>query len=174
VRDGTRIAIDYFRPTRSKELHEEKLPILVTMTRYQRSTFVAGKISTILDAIPYLVKVLKHGYVIAVADVRGAGASFGSKFGYYPPEEARDSYDVIEWLGTRSWSNGNVGMYSRSYLGMTQLFAAAKAPPHLKAIFPEVAWIDAYSFWPRLHRNTARACLIPSPLPEVRRFGTAL
>ncbi len=146
VRDGTRIALDYYRPTRNGKLHEETLPVLVTMSRYQRSSFVAGRINTILDAMPYLVKVLKHGYVIAVADVRGAGASWGSKTGYYPPEEARDSHDVIEWLGTRSWSNGNVGMYSASYLGITQLFAAAEAPLHLKAIFPEVAWLDAYSF----------------------------
>ena len=175
VRDCTRIAIDYYRPTQGKTLHEEKLPVIVTMTRYQRSHLGDGQLVTILDYIPYLVKVLKHGYVVAVADVRGSGASYGSKFGWFPPEEALDSYDVIEWLGTQSWSNGNVGMYSASYLGITQLFAASEAPPHLKAIFPEVAWLDSYSFvypggifnlWPMYSWSTAvQTSDFAAPLP---------
>ncbi len=44
VRDGTRIAIDYFRPTLANKLHSEKLPVLLTMTRYQRAGFIDGQL----------------------------------------------------------------------------------------------------------------------------------
>ena len=176
VWDGTRIAVDYYRPTKDGKLHEEKLPVVLTMNRYQRCTFVDGRIHTILDWVPFLVDVLKHGYVVAIADVRGSGASFGSQFGWFPPEEARDTHDVIEWLGSRSWSSGNVGMFGRSYLGITQLFAASRSPTHLKAIFPEVAWLDVYNFaypggifnfWPVYSWSTGvRTADYAAPLPR--------
>lgn len=37
-------------------------------------------------------------------------------------------------------------MYGRSYLGIIQYLAASTAPPHLKAIFPEMAMFDLYTF----------------------------
>ena len=27
---------------------------------------------------------------------------------------------AVEWLGTQNWSNGNVGLYGKSYEGATQ------------------------------------------------------
>jgi len=146
MRDSVRIAIDYFRPTADGRLHEEPLPVIWTHTRYERANLTGGVLNTALDLFPYMVTLVSHGYVVAIVDVRGSGASFGTKVGWFPPEEARDAYDITEWLGTRPWSNGNVGMYGLSYLGITQYFAASEAPPHLKAIFPAVAWLDAYNF----------------------------
>jgi len=146
MRDEVRIAIDYFRPTIEGRLHEEPLPVIWTHTRYERANLTGGVLNTALDIFPYLVTLIRHGYVVAIVDVRGSGASFGSKVGWFPPEEAQDAYDVTEWLGTQPWSNGRVGMYGLSYLGITQYFAASEAPPHLKAIFPAVAWFDAYNF----------------------------
>jgi putative CocE/NonD family hydrolase len=136
VRDGTRIAIDYFRPTLANELHSEKLPVLLTMTRYQRAGFIDGQLLAGMDQLPHVVRALKHGYVVAVADVRGSGASFGQKLGFFPPEEALDSYDVIEWLAKQSWSSGKVGMFAQSYLGTTQMFAASASPPQSQGNFP--------------------------------------
>ena len=144
TRDGTRLAVDYYRPTKSGELHQEPLPVIWSHTRYQRANITAGKLYTGLDYHPPLISVLQHGYVIATADVRGAGASFGTKYGWFPPEEAADAYDITEWFAARDWCNSRVGMARRSYLGITQYFNAAEAPPHLACIFPEVAWIDEY------------------------------
>ncbi len=146
VRDGTRIALDFFRPTANGELHEEPLPVIWTHTRYQRANLGGGTLNTMLDYLPPLVSLLRHGYVVGVADVRGSGASFGTKFGWFPPEEATDAYDITEWLASQPWSDGNIGMYGLSYLGITQYFAASEAPPHLKAIFPKMAFLDPYSF----------------------------
>ena len=146
VRDGTRIAVDYFRPTQAGEIHTEKLPVVWSHTRYQRSNITAGKLYTTLDLHPPLITVLQHGYVLACVDIRGAGASYGSKHGWFPPEEAEDAHDVTEWFAARPWCSGRIGMVRRSYLGITQYFNASQAPPHLACIFPEVAWIDEYDF----------------------------
>ena len=56
----------------------------------------------------------------------------------------RDAYDITEWLATQPWCDGSVGMFGRSYMGITQYIAASMAPPHLKAIYPEMAMFDLY------------------------------
>ena len=50
--------------------------------------------------------------------------------------ERSDLDDALNWLGTRPWSNGNVGMYGISYSGSTPWVAAATGNPHLKTIVP--------------------------------------
>ncbi len=91
-------------------------------------------------------KVVVHGYIFAVADVRGSGASFGTRVDPTPPQESLDAYDITEWLATQPWCTGRVGMYGISYSGTDQLTAAATSPPHLKAIFPEMVMFDLYDF----------------------------
>lgn len=84
-----------------------------------------------------------RGYVVINADARGAGTSegFGSLLS---DDEARDTYDLIEWAGTQPWSNGRVGMMGVSYLALSQYKAAALHPPHLAAICPWEGFTDAY------------------------------
>jgi hypothetical protein len=136
VRDGTKLALDIFRPAQNGQPVSTPLPVIWTHTRYHRERVV----------LSWLQTVLKHGYVIAAVDVRGSGASYGTYQGPFSPEETRDAYDITEWLAVQPWSNGNIGMYGRSYLGITQYMAASTAPPHLKAIFPEMAAFDLYPF----------------------------
>jgi putative CocE/NonD family hydrolase len=86
-----------------------------------------------------------RGIAGAVADVRGTGGSGGNLDGnFFSPREARDSHDVIEFLGTRPYSSGKVGMAGGSYVGITQYLAAEQRPPHLAAIAPAVAISDLY------------------------------
>ena len=93
-------------------------------------------------------RLLHRGYVIAAADSRGSGASFGTRSGPYkdmsPPADAWDGYELVEWLAAQEWCSGAVAMYGASYEGRLQLEVAATQPPHLRAIFPEVALIDWY------------------------------
>jgi putative CocE/NonD family hydrolase len=145
VRDGTRLAIDLFRPSRGGKVTDEKLPVVWTHNRYRRAWMEDGKLITIVDVFPWLQDVLRHGYVVAAVDSRGGGASFGSFQGMFTLQETQDSYDVTEWLAAQPWSNGKIGMYGRSYLGITQYLAAGQEPPHLTAIFPEVAVADLYA-----------------------------
>jgi putative CocE/NonD family hydrolase len=140
VRDGTKLAVDIIRPKQNGVLVEEPLPVIWTHTRYQRATVAPnGDILTVLGSERWLHTLLRYGYVVAAVDVRGGGASYGTRNGPFAPEEAQDAYDITEWFAAQSWSNGKIGMYGGSYLGITQYFAASTAPPHLVAIFPEVA-----------------------------------
>ena len=59
-------------------------------------------------------------------------------------QEVEDIYDLIEWAGTREWSNGKVGMQGVSYLAWSQWKVAAANPPHLAAINPWEGVSDFY------------------------------
>jgi putative CocE/NonD family hydrolase len=85
---------------------------------------------------------VNHGYVVVVQDVRGRYRSAG----VFEPinQEVNDSDDTLNWIARQPWSDGNVGMYGGSYLGITQWKAALTQNPHLKAIFPYVAGDDDY------------------------------
>lgn len=146
MRDGVRIAIDVYRPTKRGAVEAAPLPVLWTHTPYFRSTIVGGRLATMLDYFPWIDEILRHGYVVAAVDVRGTGASFGTTDGVFQPAEAGDAYEITEWLAAQPWSTGKIGMFGLSYLGITQVFAAGQAPPHLKAIMPEMAYFDFYDF----------------------------
>jgi putative CocE/NonD family hydrolase len=147
VWDGTKLAVDIIRPTQNGVLVDDPLPVIWTHHRYLRATVAPdGSIRDVVWQNPTLESLLRYGYVVAAVDVRGGGASYGTRNGPFAPKEAQDAYDITEWFAAQSWSNGQIGMQGRSYLGITQYFAASTAPPHLVAIFPEMAMFDAYSF----------------------------
>jgi putative CocE/NonD family hydrolase len=147
VRDGTRLAVDIYRPAVGGKPVPDPLPVIWTFTPYRRSFKLPnGRLITQLEMMSWLETALKHGYVIAAADVRGGGASFGISSGAFEPEEASDAYDLVEWLAAQPWSTGKVGMSGISYQGITQLLAASAAPPHLTAIMPDMVMFDLYSF----------------------------
>jgi putative CocE/NonD family hydrolase len=143
MRDGVRIAIDVIRPARGGKVAEERLPVIWSHNRYRRASLSDGKIFSVVDS-PLYQSFIRFGYILANADVRGSGASFGTWTGIFTPEESRDAYEITEWLASQPWCDGNVGMFGGSYLGVTQLMAASTRPHHLKAIFPVVALFDIY------------------------------
>ena len=160
MRDGVRLAVDIFRPSLDGAVVDEPLPTLWTHTRYHRASLTEdGEVLTTFEKWDdWLFRVIRHGYVAVTVDVRGGGASFGVYSGQYSADESRDAYDMTEWIAGQAWCNGNVAMFGASYLGITQFFAAAKAPPHLKAIFPEMASFDhyAYAYGGGVFRETSR------------------
>ena len=96
-------------------------------------------------------------YVVIAADSPGSHRSEGD-LEIFGPIEANAFYDVIEWAGTQSWSNGNVGLNGVSYFAMSQWYVAALNPPHLKAIMPAEGLTDPY-------RDLVRHGGIPSEFP---------
>jgi putative CocE/NonD family hydrolase len=155
--EETRLAVDLFFPTKNGKLFYEyldangqpvKLPAIWAHVPYHRANRLPdGSVLTWIDFIsPWLAELLKHGYVVGVVDIRGAGASYGTRVGVFSQPEANDAYDVVEWLASQEWCTGNVGMFGFSYMGINQFFAASKIPPHLKCIFPRMAMFDSYSF----------------------------
>ncbi|MDQ6926554.1 MAG: CocE/NonD family hydrolase, partial [Candidatus Eremiobacteraeota bacterium] len=166
MRDGKQLAVRLFGPDEA----ERPLPVIWTHYRYNAPTQnpahlerwlarypqllrgVSAAVSTaraeppdILALAPWLPAVVRAGYYAAVVDVRGTGASFGCWRGPFSPEEQGDAYEVTEWFAEQPWCDGNVGMFGRSYMGANQYLAAAARPPHLRAIFPEMAPFDTYA-----------------------------
>ncbi|MBN1221681.1 MAG: CocE/NonD family hydrolase, partial [Candidatus Aminicenantes bacterium] len=100
MRDGVKLAIDIVRPAREGKVHEEPLPVIWQHTRYRRAVIVDGKVRHLGDSA--LNKpLIDHGYVMASADVRGSGASFGSWNGIFSKEETQDAYEITEWLASQ-------------------------------------------------------------------------
>jgi putative CocE/NonD family hydrolase len=137
VRDGTKLAVDIYRPIQDGKPVSAPLPVIWTHNRYHRENGVLNY---------WLKEILAHGYIIGSVDVRGGGASYGTQQEPFSPEETQDAYDITEWFAAQPWCDGNIGMYGVSYLGITQYMAASTKPPHLKAIFPSMAMFDMYSF----------------------------
>ena len=143
MRDGVRLAIDIIRPAKDGKAVYKPLPVVWTHNRYRRAYELKDRLISVADS-PDIRNLLRHGYVAASVDSRGSGASFGKALGVWTPEETQDAYEITEWLAKQPWCDGKIGMFGGSYLGVTQLMAASKKPPHLKAIFPVVALFDLY------------------------------
>ncbi len=146
ARDGTKLALDVVRPSVNGKVVDEKLPILFIHQRYQRADMVDGKPVTQSSFILFWSYWVANGYILASSDMRGTGASFGSRNGELINEDATDAADVIDWLAVQPWSNGRVAMLGVSAQGISQFLAAGAAPKALKAIVPQMAMFDLYSF----------------------------
>ncbi|MFC2012121.1 CocE/NonD family hydrolase [Chloroflexota bacterium] len=150
MRDGIKIYIDVFRP----EI-EGKYPVIIGWGPYGKH----GRIKysdngntglndedfneyTKFEA-PDPVYWCRNGYIVIYADQRGSWNSEGD-LTFMSEQEVEDCYDLIEWTGTQSWSNGKVGMSGVSYLAWTQWKVAAAQPPHLAAINPWEGVSDFY------------------------------
>jgi predicted acyl esterase len=89
-----------------------QLGVTITFPSKDGSTPAAGKFPVVLAMTPYgrdgicgcssAADFATRGFVFVVADVRGTGGSQGNLNGnYFSPREAKDGYDLVEWLGTR-------------------------------------------------------------------------
>ena len=145
--DGVRLAVDVMVPATDCEATSEALPVLWTFSPYKRAYLEGpGGAGGVLTAIEDqgVEDLVRHGYVIAAAAIRGTAASFGEYHGLFAPIEAHDAYEITEWLADQPFSNGRIGMIGGSYQGITQLALAALDPPHLEAMFPSVIVFDNY------------------------------
>jgi uncharacterized protein len=135
--DGVRLGATITFPSKDGETRAPgEFPVVLSMTPYGRDGVCGCGDQTFYPS---------HGIASAVVDVRGTGGSEGNLDGnYFSPREQRDGYELVEWFGTRKWSNGKVGMNGGSYLGITQYLTAEQQPPHLAAIAPNVALSDLY------------------------------
>jgi putative CocE/NonD family hydrolase len=135
--DGVKIAATIALPSRDgRTALPGRFPVVVGMTPYSRNGLSSAYPPDFWAT---------RGIAGAVVDVRGTGGSGGNlEENFFSPREARDSRAVIDYLGTRPWSTGKVGMAGGSYVGITQLLAAGQQPKHLAAIAPQVALSDLY------------------------------
>jgi predicted acyl esterase len=84
----------------------------------------------------------KYGFALVAQDCRG---TFQSEGKYRPfADDQLDGYDTVEWIARQPWSNGRVGMFGASAMGIAANLAALASPPHLVAAFVMVARSSAY------------------------------
>ncbi len=158
MRDGVKIAVDYYRPVRDGIVEEKPLPVIWIFTPYDyRTLFATERFADGTAYTPYVEedtmgaakRLVSHGYVFAAAEVRGTGASFGYRQTVNGDQEAWDGYELCHWLAHQSWCNGKVGTMGYSYYGATQLEMLRKNPPALRAAFIGMTDLDKYDGWVR-------------------------
>lgn len=133
MRDGVRLAVDLYRPTKGGVLVEGRFPVIWHHTNDRGPGGpIPERANPGLAAMPLLTR---YGYVVAVVERRGLGASTGARRGYHDRNEDFDAYEVTEWLAAQAWSTGNVGIWGCSNTGEAAMHAVSVAPPHLKAAF---------------------------------------
>ncbi|MSR63203.1 MAG: CocE/NonD family hydrolase [Planctomycetes bacterium] len=138
TKDGTRLAVDVYLPPARAD--DARGPALLELTRYGRAREEAqtGKPIPALEGLDRAL--LAGGYALIKVDVRGTGASFGTRVSEYGQQEVRDGYDVVEWVVQQPWCDGKVGAYGTSYSGTTAELLTAAGHPAVRAVV--VGWSD--------------------------------
>ena len=141
MRDGVRLAVDLYRPGMGGKAVDGPFPVVWHHTFDRRNVSAAAR--SAVNAAPELTK---FGYVVAIVERRGLGASFGERRGYNDRIEAEDAYEINEWLARQPWSNGQVGIVGCSNTGAAAMHAITIRPPHLRAAFVGCFAWDTYDW----------------------------
>lgn len=132
MRDGKLLPTDIYLPSPDAK----GLPcILLRSPAGKESPFWKG-FSAMADA----------GYVVAIQDTRNVLDVQGKTFPFLTDGWGRlqDGYDTVEWLAKSPYTNGQIGTWGSSALGITQLLMAPAAPPSLKCQYIIVAASSLY------------------------------
>src|ERR1051326_6024501 len=129
LRDGVHLNATLYKPAGVKEPR----PCLFIATPYAGDTYH--------DRGMYFAA---RGFPFLTVDVRGRGNSEGS----FRPlvQEAKDGYDIVEWLAKQPYCNGKIAMWGGSYAGYDQWATAQERPPHLATIVPASAVTPGVDF----------------------------
>jgi putative CocE/NonD family hydrolase len=146
MRDGVKIAVDLYLP--KGVLDDTKLPAIIHQTRYYRrfnyrwifKPYLARRESFLEETRRYV----KHGYAVVNVDVRGTGASYGSRQIEWCPDEVKDGAEVVDWIVQQPWSDGSVGTLGTSYTGSAAEFLLTNQHEAVKAAVIRYANFDTY------------------------------
>jgi uncharacterized protein len=127
MRDGVKLCANIYRPAGAA-----RVPVVLQRTPY-------GKVG---ELTPGLKAFVDRGYAVMTQDVRGRGHSEGEFRQYL--QEGQDGEDTLSWIARQAWSDGRVGMFGGSYVGISQWRTALSGHPALKAIAPAVSGGDEY------------------------------
>src|SRR5688572_3222403 len=93
MRDGATLSAVLYMPASVTTAR----PVIMTMTPYIAQTFHDAALSFI-----------ESGYPFIAVDVRGRANSDGH---FHPRNEAKDGFDIVEWVSQQSFCNGKVAMW---------------------------------------------------------------
>jgi predicted acyl esterase len=164
--DGTQLHADILRPANVADT--AKTPVILSIGPYfnhSGQTGPAGPVeNTPFDPVTatgpsdrfydYIngAKVFEHGYTWVQVDLRGFGGSSGC-LDWAGPGEQADVKTAVEWAASQPWSTGKVGMYGKSYDGVTGLIGVVNEPKGLSAVVSQEPVYDLYRY---LYTNRVR------------------
>ena len=158
--DGVKLHADILRP--SQLAADAKTPVILSIGPYfnhSGQTGPAGPVEgTSYDPIGpstgpsdrFLdfvngAKLMERGYTYVMVDLRGFGGSTGC-LDWGGPGEQADVVAAVQWAAAQPWSTGAVGMYGKSYDGVTGLIGVNKRPAGLKAVVSQEPVYDLYRY----------------------------
>src|SRR5579872_796438 len=148
MRDGCRLAVDVYLPQSAVgDRPAQTFPTLAFFTPYYRRFKLrpggSGEVNP--NTGKFRDFFVPRGYAVVVVDIRGTGASFGTRDSFRSPREREDSREIADWIVAQRWSNGVIGATGISYLGAASDFLASTGHPAVKAIAPLSSVWDTYA-----------------------------
>ena len=149
MRDGIKLAADICLPKRLEK--DKKIPTILYLTRYVRSFETKFPFSLLTKTLfgqitkKEIEFFTSYGYAVVIIDVRGTGASFGTRHMEFSPEEVEDGREIVDWIIAQNWSNQKVGSTGISYLGTTAEMLLVNQHPNVKACIPRSSISRIYS-----------------------------
>ena len=143
--DGVEIAVEVVKPA-----GVDNLPVILETSVYHGT--LHGRTGTRVfpdpldangDQLGLTGYFAPRGYAVAMSDLRGTGHS-GGCLDHLGQNDLEDTRRVIEFLADAEWSNGRVGMTGHSYVGATQVMAAASDAEGLVTIVPSAGLGSMY------------------------------
>ncbi|HEX3348112.1 MAG TPA: CocE/NonD family hydrolase, partial [Acetobacteraceae bacterium] len=145
MRDGCRLALDVYLP----EGAGGRVPCILILTPYYRRFALTPGAPSAIEAAPGAFRwrdlFVARGYALVVVDVRGTGASFGTRDSFRSPREREDYREIADWVVSQTWSDGRIGATGISYVGAACGFLASTGHPAVRAIAPLFAVWDTYA-----------------------------
>jgi len=158
--DGVQLHADILRPKGLKET--DKTPVILSIGPYFSHAGQTGALGPVQgtsydpvgpstgpsDRFHDLIngaKIFEKGYSFVMVDLRGFGGSTGC-LDWSGPGEQADVVEAVKWAATQPWSTGSVGMYGKSYDGVTGLIGVNHRPPGLKAVVAQEPVYDLYRY----------------------------
>jgi uncharacterized protein len=136
MRDGVKIAVTVSLPKLGEQ--QIKMPTFLSQTRYWRAMNLRLPFRWLINEMPLATVVNEiynsYGYATVSVDVRGTGASFGTRNFPFTREEVQDGNELLNWIISQPWSNGMVCSSGGSYLGTAAEYLTTHNNPALKSI----------------------------------------
>jgi putative CocE/NonD family hydrolase len=143
--DGCRLAIDVYLPQGAPG----PFPTMLMLTPYYRRFALADGAPPGTEPTPNIARwrdlFVARGYALVAVDVRGTGASFGTRDSFRSPREREDYRAIADWIVQQPWSDGTIGATGISYVGAACDFLASTGHKAVRAIAPLCAVWDTYA-----------------------------
>jgi len=133
--DGCKLAAKIWLP---ENVNDQPVPAILEYIPYRKRDFKAVRDSMIHRYFA------QRGYASVRVDMRGSGDSEGVLKDEYLPQELQDGLETLEWIASRPWCTGNIGMMGISWGGFNALQIASIGSPYLKAIITVSSSDDRY------------------------------